>query len=249
MLNIVKSKIRNIIIEEIKKNCSVSFLYRNVIELNNYNELKKIFSWSENPVLDRPDIYDFEYVEDVNERRIRDAESLATVTKNVKPLVMLEIGTSDGMGTVLLSANAPEAKVYTVNISPEEIIAGKGGKLTTIALEREKIGAAYRERGMKNVVQIYANTATWNPDIKDIDIAFIDGCHDTEFVYGDTKKILPLMKKGGYIMWHDFNLDLVKKHGWINDVCLGVEKLYKEGLIDGRIYHIKDSWVGIYQVK
>lgn len=137
---------------------------------------------------------------------------------------------------------------FTVNIPPEEIVSGEGGKLTTVALEREKIGIAYRERNLGNITQIYANTAKWEPAIGDIDIAYIDGCHDTEFVYNDTHKILKYMKPGGFILWHDFNLELVKKYHWINSVCLGVEKLYRDGLINGRILHIRDSWVGIYRV-
>lgn len=223
-------------------------LEQSVVELNSFQELKKVFKWNEDPILDRPDIDDFDYVEDVNERRIRDAESLATVMRNAKPKVALEIGTANGMATVLMAANAPESKIYTVNIPPEEILAGKGGELTTVALEREHIGIAFRERSLSNITQIYANTATWKPDIGIIDVAFIDGCHDTEFVYNDTRKVLRQMKPGGVILWHDFNPDLVKKYDWINSVCLGVEKLYREGLIRGRIFHIRDSWVGIYRI-
>ena len=224
------------------------YLDREVIVLNNCGELKKIFDWKEDPVLDRPDIHRFEYVEDVNERRIRDAESLATVMRNAKPAVALEIGTAKGMSTVLMSVNSPDSKIFTLNIPPEEIHAGKGGTLTTVALERENIGIAYRERNLRNITQILANTATWEPQIGEIDVAFIDGCHDSEFVYNDTRKVLKHMKPGGFILWHDFNLDMMNKFGWIKSVCSGVEKLYADGLIKGRIFHVRDSWVGIYRI-
>lgn len=224
-------------------------LDRQVIELNSFYELKKVFGWKDDPIIDRPDVHDFEYVEDVNERRIRDAESLATVMRNVSPEIALEIGTSNGMGTVLMSVNAPASKIYTVNIPPEEIVSGEGGELTTVALEREKIGIAYRERNLKNITQIYANTARWEPDFGTIGVAFIDGCHDSEFVYNDTRNVLKYMKPGAFILWHDFNPSLTKKFHWINSVCLGVEKLYRTGLIKGRIFHIRDSWIGVYQVE
>ena len=225
------------------------YLRRNTIELNNYSELKKLFRWEDPPVLDRPGLYDFEYPEDVNERRLRDTESIATVMRNAKPRVALEIGTSTGMGTVLMAVNAPESQIFTVNIPPEEILSGAGGKATTIALEKSEIGKLYRERGLKNITQIYANTATWKPDIGQIEFAFIDGCHDKEFVYNDTRKVLHSAKPGCFVLWHDFNLDLVDKHEWIGEVCLGVEKLFRRGLIKGRVYHIRDSWVGIYRVE
>jgi hypothetical protein len=219
-----------------------------VITLNNYGELKKVFGWKEDPILDRPDIYDFDYVEDVNERRIRDAESIAVIIRNCKPKLALEIGTSTGLATLLMAVNAPESKIYTVNIPPEEIISGEGGTLTTIALEKEKIGIHFRERGLRNITQIYANTSNWEPNIGTIDFAFVDGCHDTEFVYNDIRKILKHTKSGSFILWHDFNPDLMGKYNWIKSVCIAIEKLYQDRLLKGRIFHVKDSWVGIYKV-
>ena len=224
------------------------FLEKNVIELNNYTELKKVFRWGLDPILDRPDIFDFDYVEDVNERRLKDTESLATVMRNAKPRVALEIGTANGMATLLMSVNAPDSKIFTVNISPEELRAGKGGRLTTVTLEIENIGSAFRERKLTNITQLLVNTATWTPDIGTIDVAFIDGCHDTSFVYNDSRKILHHMKPGGFILWHDFNPRLARKFPWINSVCRGVEALCRDGLIRGRIFQIRDSWVGIHQV-
>ena len=65
------------ILNKITNNDDFPNLQHSVIELNNFQELKKVFGWKEDPILDKPDIYDFDYIEDVNERRIRDAESLA----------------------------------------------------------------------------------------------------------------------------------------------------------------------------
>jgi hypothetical protein len=149
--------------------------------------------------------------------------------------------------TAFMADNAKEGKVYTVNIHPDEI--NQGGKLVTFAPSLEQIGSYYKEKGHRNVEQIIANTATWNPNIGTIDAAFIDGSHDTEFVFNDTKKILAHCRPGSFIMWHDFNPSLTNRHDWIKSVCLGVEKLYREKLLKGEIFHIKDSWVGIYEVK
>lgn len=223
-------------------------LNKNTIELDNYKELKKIFNWKNDPNLDTPIIYQFDYIEDVNERRIRDAESIGTVMCNINPMIALEIGTALGYTTALMALNSPNASIYTINIPPEEIYSGEGGDLTTIALDKEEIGSYYRERGLKNIVQIYENSAKWEPNIGNIDIAFIDGCHDTNFVYNDTKKVLLNMKPGSFVLWHDFNLNLMNKYNWIYSICQGIEKLYKDNLIKGRIFQIKDSWVGIYKI-
>lgn len=220
-----------------------------VIEINNVKELKKIFGWKNDAILDDPILNEFDYLEDVNERRLRDAESIATVMCNSNPAIALEIGTSSGRTTALMSVNAPKSSIHTMNIPPEEILSGEGGTYTTIALERDKIGAYYRSKNLTNIVQILANSAKWEPNIGTIDVAFIDGSHDTDFVYKDTLKVLSAMKPGSFIMWHDFNLDLTKKHNWIHTVCAGIEKLYVDKKLNGRIYHLRDSWVGIYQVK
>lgn len=225
------------------------YLRRAVIELNNFQELKKIYGWKNDPILDRPDIYDYDHIEDVNERRIRDAESLAVVMRNTNPKTAVEIGTADGMATVLMSINAPDSKICTINIPPEEVHSGKGGKLTTIALEKVMIGRAYRERKLSNIIQLYINSAKWKPDIGIIDVSLIDGCHDSEYVYHDTRTILEHMRKGSFVLWHDFNLDLADKYYWIHSVCIGVEKLFQDGLINGRIFHVRDSWVGIYRIE
>ena len=252
MISKVKLKIKNYIDRELQEHLKQQnrfpYLRRNVIELNSFTELKKLFNWTDDPILDDPTLLEFTSVVDLNERRIRDAECIGCVACNSNASVILEIGTSTGHTTALLAANAPRARVYTLNIPPEEIAAGEGGTLTTCAPSCEEIGGYYREKGLRNVTQILANSATWEPDIGIIDLAFVDGCHDTEFVYNDSQKILNIMKPGSFILWHDFNPSLTNCYGWIDSVCLGVEQLYCHGWLKGLIFHVRDSWVGIYQV-
>lgn len=223
-------------------------LERSVLELADVGELRKVFGWRQEPILDDPSIYDFEYIEDVNERRIRDAETLGTVVGNANPVICLDIGTGVGHSAALMAVNAPQAQVFTINIPPEDILAGEGGRLTTITLDRDEIGRYYRARNLTNITQILGNTARWEPDIGAIDVAFVDGCHDTDFVYNDTRKVLRHTRAGSFVLWHDFNLELVYKHHWIHSVCTGVEKLFGAGLLSGRILHVRDSWIGVYRV-
>jgi predicted O-methyltransferase YrrM len=218
----------------------------NTLEVRDVECLKKAFGWTQNALLDAPHLHEFNYLADLNERRLRDAESIMTVCRNAKAKTILEIGTATGQTTALIARNAPEATVHTVNIPPEEI--AQGGELVTRAFSREAIGATYRAQGCTNVRQIFANTATWQPDIGSIDVAFIDGCHDTEFVFNDSRKALAHMKPGSFILWHDFHPGLVDQYEWIRCVCRGVEMLYERGLIKGRILHLRDSWVGIFQI-
>lgn len=219
-----------------------------VIELNSVAELSKLFGWTARPTLDDPEIHQFDSVRDVNERRLRDAEVLATVVANVQPAAALDIGTSTGHSAAMIAINAPNGTVYTINIPPEAADKGEGGNFITHSLDRQVIGSYYRERGLRNIVQIYADTAKWDPrTVPPLDLALIDGCHDTNYVVNDTRKALSRLRRGGFVLWHDFSPDHAERYDWIHAVCLGVERLLRSGLVRGEIYHVRDSWFGVYR--
>lgn len=230
---------------KIKSN-NYPFLSKNVLEVRSLQCLKKAMNWQADPFLDSDHLHEFNFLTDLNDRRIRDAEVLMTACCNGNPKILLEIGTSHGRTTALMAQNSSQGIVYTVNIPPEEI--AEGGRYVTFAPEKVEIGKYYRDKKCANVKQIFANTKNWIPDFGPIDVAFIDGCHDADFVFNDTVKILSNSRPGSIIMWHDFNPKLVKVYDWIDDVCNGVERLYREGLINGKILHLVDSWTGLYVV-
>lgn len=244
MIRRCKQKIKRVLGREF------THLERMTVEVNSIDEIHKLYNFAQQPVLNDPELDNFDYPEDLNQRRRRDAEVLASVfaNSNSSGKQALEIGTSEGKTTALLASNAPDLTIHTINIPPEEVASGAGGNYTTWALEKEKIGRYYRDAGHTNVRQIFANTATWKPDIGPICAAFIDGCHDAEFVVNDTKKVLSIAEPGSFIMWHDYDLTQARAYEWIYDVCLGVEQLFHDGLLQGRIYHLRDSWIGLYRV-
>ena len=222
------------------------YVRSNVLVVRSLDHLMKAMGWTRNPLVEGDHLHAFDYLEDLNDRRIRDAEVIGSACCNGNPKILLEIGTGSGRTTALMARNAPGATVYTVNIPPEEI--AEGGRNVTGAPTREEIGRHYREMGLTNVRQIFANTLRWEPDFGPIDVAFVDGCHDADIVYSDTKKILAKCRPGSLVLWHDFAPDLVDAYHWIREVCRGVERLFAEGLLRGRILHLQDSWVGLYRV-
>lgn len=222
------------------------YLRRNVLEVRNFAFLKDALAWSRDPKVDYDFIDEYGHHGDLNHRRLRDAEVVGGACCNVTADTILEIGTAHGQMTTLMAQNAPEATVYTINIPPEEIT--QGGKFVTFAPERNEIGRYYRQLGIANIRQIYANTATWEPDFAPIDVAFIDGSHDSEFVYNDTRKVLSKCRPGSIVIWHDFAPSLGYVHAWIGEVCHGIDRLYRDGLLKGPILHLQDSWIGLYRV-
>ncbi len=221
-------------------------LRRNVFQIRDLASLKRALNWQLDPLLDYEFVNEYQHLGDLNDRRRKDAEVIGGACRNAGDDIVLEIGTAYGQMTALMAQNAANATIYTVNIPPEEI--ARGGKLTTFGPERADIGRYYRQAGISNIHQIYANTANWTPDFGPIDVAFIDGSHDADFVYNDTRKILDNCQSGSIVLWHDFSPPLAFAHHWIAEVCRGVDRLYADHHIGGPIYHLQDSWVGLYVV-
>ncbi|MHC4403010.1 MAG: class I SAM-dependent methyltransferase [Planctomycetota bacterium] len=219
---------------------------RNVLEVRSLDCLKTAMGWTEDPILEGEHLRAFDYFEDLNERRLRDAEVIAAACCNGDPKTLVEIGTAHGRTTALMARNAPTGTVHTVN-APPDVIARRG-RHVTFAPSCEEIGRYYREQGHKNVRQVFADSAKWKPDLDSLEVAFIDGCHDAGYVYHDTRKILNYCKPGSLILWHDFAPKLAPVYPWIADVVTGVERLYRRRLLRGRILHLQDSWVGLYRV-
>lgn len=202
--------------------------------------------WTEEPIISDEHILDYQNDTHLNFRRLLDAKVVLGACRNEEPKQILELGTASGQTTANMAENAPDAQIYTINIPPEEI--AEGGKYSTYAPSEEEIGRVYKEKNIPNIHQILVNTANWEPELEGIDIAFIDGSHDSDFVFSDTVKVMKCMKPGGLILWHDFNPDLVDHHSWIKSVCHGIYRLYDHGVLKNNIFHLKDSWIGLYRI-
>jgi predicted O-methyltransferase YrrM len=216
------------------------------VEVADLDQLRNVLGWSARPQLDISELGRLTCVEDVNQRRLRDAEVLGAACANTDPRICLEIGTGLGASTVIMGENAPGAVIHTVNIPPEDIATG--GRLTTFAPTRDEIGRLWRERRLSNVRQIYANTATWQPDLAPIGVAFIDGCHDHDVVVNDTKLVLARARPGTVICGHDFHPGLAHRYGWIDEVCSAIETIFSREHLRGPVYHLRDSWTGLYRI-
>lgn len=105
-----------------------------------------------------------------------------------KPKSIVEIGTSYGIGTLILSILNPEASITTVDdgsIVPDWqagwIAAANGSKAKFIVEDSQK----------------------WKWE--HADMYFIDGNHSFEVVLSDSRNALTAANPGAIIMWHDYN--------------------------------------------
>jgi predicted O-methyltransferase YrrM len=220
---------------------------KNFFVVDSLEELSLFFGFEKQPILIEEDLDEVRFIEDLNSRRRRDAETLSLVSANSEPGKMLDIGTYLGRSAARMAVNSPESKIYTVNIPPEEF--DQGGRLKTECLSREEIGTFYREKNLLNIKQIHANTKTWRlPDeIDNLSLVYVDGCHDKEFVFSDTRLIIDRVKAGGFILWHDCSPQYRKHFGWIEESMQGIEKLLRKKIIAGNILTLRNSWIGIYK--
>jgi len=214
--------------------------------IESLDDLKKTFGLHYNPLILENDLDIIDTECDFFDRKRRDAECICTIAANSSSSC-LDLGTSDGRSAFKMATNIREGKVYTVNILPEQY-KGDGNAITHL-LNSEQIGIFFRERNIGNIEQIYADTMTWQiPEtINNLSCVLVDACHDSDFVYSDTKKIFDRVKPGGFILWHDFNPLLRNKYDWINSVMTGVERFLNEFQLDIEIIHLKNSWIGILQ--
>ena len=120
----------------------------------------------------------------------------------------LEIGVADG-GNVLLVANSyckhPDSRIYCVDpwMDYDEYPEYKGEQQTAWATFNSNI------RNSDNFSKFIVNRGFSNdivPKFQDefFDIIFVDGNHETEYVYKDGVMSFEKVKKGGYIIFDDY---------------------------------------------
>jgi len=162
---------------------------------------------------------------------VADGQLLRQIFRRARPMRHLEFGTWMGDG-VLRCVEECNATVWTVNLLEGESWPdgswsyGERGKpeweqarswsqrdgppehegVRTDAYGM--IGINYLRAGWgKRVCQIYADSREWDTRAYPegfFDTALVDGGHGAEVVESDTRKALPLVRRGGLIMWHDF---------------------------------------------
>lgn len=137
----------------------------------------------------------------------------------------LELGTWRGEGACMALEESP-ATVWTINLLEGETkpdgtpaywgpraaddpawancVGDRGVQTDALGF----IGSEYRRRGLGHrVCQVYSSTTQWDtasypPGF--FDSVLIDAAHDADTVTGDTRKVLPLVRAGGLVLWHDF---------------------------------------------
>ncbi len=126
--------------------------------------------------------------------------------------LVVEIGTFDGRTTLNLAVNAPQARVFTLDLPPDQptLYALASGERPYV--DKPQPGARFRDcdpawRGAAGrIKQLLGDSATfdWSPYAGRAGLVFVDGSHAYDYVRKDSETALRLVAPGGTVLWHDY---------------------------------------------
>jgi predicted O-methyltransferase YrrM len=116
---------------------------------------------------------------------------LAALARAESPANIFEIGTADGRTTLNLAANC-----------------GESGRVWTLNIPRPELGARFAASPLRHkITQLVGDSAQFDfsPYAGAADLVFIDANHDYDYVLGDSRAALGLLRNGcGTVVWHDY---------------------------------------------
>lgn len=134
---------------------------------------------------------------------------LAALVKALRAEQVFEIGTYDGRSSRAMAMSLPASgRLLTLNLPPGED-RNAAGIQNVDSLLNTKVGSGFRFVGTpeaERIKQLFGDSATFDftPFEGQMDLVFIDGSHEFDYVRKDTESALRLLKpSGGWIVWHD----------------------------------------------
>lgn len=162
---------------------------------------------------------------------------------------IFEFGTASGKTTTLFALNSPDnSKIHTITLKPKQVDSVSFKKMDSkVAIYNALNESIYDDFIFKSmnicnkINLIFGDSKKFNEkELSDqIDLIFIDGGHNYSCVKNDTEKAFSMLRKGGYIFWHDYVIGKTSSKD--------VVKYLNEISIDKKIFHIKDTSLCCYQ--
>jgi MMP 1-O-methyltransferase len=141
-----------------------------------------------------------------------EAYGLYSIARKIKnDGIIVEIGSWKGKSTYCLARGSKKAKVYAIDPfngegepGSKEIYEQTKGENPLI----EQFTFTMRKLGvLHNITPLIGFSNQFVNNFNEIDFLFIDGDHSIEGCDYDYKSFSPLVKVGGYIAFHDYDLE------------------------------------------
>lgn len=130
-------------------------------------------------------------------------EYLFNLVSNLKPNIILELGTCLGFSAMTMAIASPFSKIYTIEGAKE---------LAEIAMDN------YKKMEIENIIQLIGRFKDLLDDLlfnlKQIDFALIDGHHDRDATIYYYEKIRPFMSKNSIMFFDDISWSDGMKEAW-----------------------------------
>jgi predicted O-methyltransferase YrrM len=145
------------------------------------------------------------------------------------PMTCVEIGAFEGKGSILIAEHLcknSQSKLYCIDPLDDEYVKGDNRlAFWNYACVGQKGRFMNNTKAFSNIVLLEGVSDTMMPVLEDgsIDFVYIDGDHSPEQVYKDAIGMWPKMKKGGVILFDDY--EFVKNGLKTAD---GIDKFLKE---------------------
>lgn len=131
------------------------------------------------------------------------AQQIFEIFETLKPKRILELGTCCGFSSAYMGFFVPNAKIYTIEGSPN---------IAKVAKD------SHRVFGLDNIKVLVGRFDEVLPkllkEIDLIDFAFIDGHHDKNATLAYFQEILPFMAKGSVMLFDDIAWSAGMKEAW-----------------------------------
>jgi hypothetical protein len=168
----------------------------------------------------------------------QDLYALLRVARWIKPRVIFEIGTFQGVSTAHLALNS-DAQIFTLDLPQDMATHLEDYTPSDAALlqGRDQIGKFYRQFNRDGRIhQLFGDSRTFDySDYYDsIDLVLVDACHLYDYVLIDSRHAARLLGSRGAIVWHDF--------GSSRDVVRALQQVAKEW----PVYHLEGSNIAFH---
>src|ERR1700687_4733727 len=146
---------------------------------------------------------------------------IATICNYLKPDLVFEFGTFNGVTTLHFAMNSPDtSRIVTIDLDPSDP-RRQAVNDDTYYIQDNCVGLAYRgEPEEANIDQIYADTTTFDHGAYTgkANLIFVDAGHEYELVKSDTQKALDMLAPNGVILWHDYVFSHYGVYTWLNEL-------------------------------
>lgn len=170
--------------------------------------------------------------------------NIAAISAILQPQRVFEIGTHLGASALMIGKNVPAStEIFTLDL-PQKDLSKNNVMNPTESDNPYEVGELFKNGDeAKRIQQLYGDSTQfdYSPYFNNIDLIFIDGNHEYDFVKSDSINAFKMLRPGGCIIWDDYH--------WDYDLfwCAGVTQYLNEIAEEHNVYRIAGTRLGIYR--